>query len=193
MWLGFPSAHCSDWNIIQIWFGAVNFEGKRHISRDSNNISAVLQNVLEVIASKQDIWKMLFRCCLILAPLPWARLDHFLMLSNKGACSQFFRHSSSGQYLLCVYYWALTYWLQNILNSVFMYLHSPEIYLWPPIPLFHLAWDKNKKGQQEFKICCCCWFFPTGDAVNAVGIWSVRRMSVQFHIHSHPPAFICFL
>ena len=74
---------------------------------------------------------MLFRCCLILALLPWARLDHFLMLSNKGACSQFFRHSSSGQYLLCVYYWALTYWLQNILNSVFMYLHSPEIYLWP--------------------------------------------------------------
>lgn len=70
---------------------------------------------------------MLFRCCLILAPLPRAGLDHFLMLSNKGACSQFFRHSSSGQCLLCVYYWALTYWLQNILNSCFMYLHSLEI------------------------------------------------------------------
>ena len=111
------------------------------------------------------------------SPITTGRAWPFLMLSNKGACSYFFRHSSSGQCLLCVYYWALTYWLQNILNSGFMYLHSLENYLWPPIPLFYLVWAKNKKGQQEFKTWWWCWFFPTGDAINAVGIWSVSRMS----------------
>lgn len=54
-----------------------------------------------------------------------------------------------------------------------MYLHSLEIIYDPNSIVPSGLWTKNKKGHQEFvKI-----LFATGDAVNAVGVVSVRKVS----------------
>lgn len=130
------------------------------------------------------VYEMLFTYCLIPAPAPRARHDQFSMLSSKGSRkSPSFRHSSSGQCLLhasSLALWLLTSEYPEIELHVSSF--SGKLFMTPNSIDPSGLWTKNKTGHQEFVTIYLFTYifilvFATEDAVNAVGILSVRKAS----------------
>ena len=111
------------------------------------------------------------------APAPSAGHNQCSMLSSKDSWSQFFRHCSSGQRFLVLLVGSDLLTSEYPEIELHVSLFSGKLFMNPKSIVPSGCGLKIKKAIRNSLNCLLLFFFflVTGDAVNAIGILSVRK------------------